>query len=274
MKQLVPVGIALLLVSAPVFADCSAAEKKALEEWDRAWGEAARTGNRAALQQIYAEDYAGLNPAASQTKSQAIEGAVQGAEAARRNPNPPPTPTFDHYIITCTPNAAVITHRNTIRTTVDGREQTTYSRSVHILEKRGGKWQVISDVGHALNEAAVLGFMEREWANAIMNKDRVWLERNLASNYTSVHPMTGGLMNKSDDIAEMISMDVSSVDLSDVNTRVEGDSAVVTGVAHVRGKDKQGKPFDARIRFTDVFIKRDGRWQALSSQATMIPAGP
>jgi hypothetical protein len=30
-------------------------------------------------------------------------------------------------------------------------------------------------------------------------------------------------------------------------------------------------PFDVTLRFTDTYIKRDGRWQAWASQATMIP---
>lgn len=271
MKQLLLVGFAFLVAAAPALGDCPAAEKKALEDFDRAWGEAGRAGNRAALQQIYADDYVALNPGGTQTKSSAIEAAVRGAEEARRNPNPPPPPTFDYYMITCTPTTAVITHRNTIKTIVDGKEQTNYGRSVHVLEKRGGKWQVVGDAGHVLNDAAVLAFLEREWADAMVNRNTAWMERNLASNYSGVHPMTGALMTRAQDIAEMTSMNFSSVDLSDLNTRVEGNTAVVTGVAHVRGKDREGTPIDARVRFTDVWVKRDGRWQALSSQATMIP---
>jgi hypothetical protein len=44
----------------------------------------------------------------------------------------------------------------------------------------------------------------------------------------------------------------------------------VTGVNHARGKDEQGKAFDQRFRFTDTFIKRDGRWQVWATQGTVI----
>ena len=47
-------------------------------------------------------------------------------------------------------------------------------------------------------------------------------------------------------------------------------TVVVTGVNLARGKDEQGKAFDQRIRFTDTFIKRDGRWQVWATQGTVI----
>lgn len=51
---------------------------------------------------------------------------------------------------------------------------------------------------------------------------------------------------------------------------MEGDAAVVTGVNHVRGKEADGKPFDRRIRFTDTYIKQDGRWQVWATQGTTM----
>lgn len=47
--------------------------------------------------------------------------------------------------------------------------------------------------------------------------------------------------------------------------------ASVTGINRVVGRDEQGKPIDRRVRFTDVFIKRDGRWQVWATQGTVIP---
>jgi len=61
-----------------------------------------------------------------------------------------------------------------------------------------------------------------------------------------------------------------SLELSDLNVRLEGNIAVVTGVNHVRGRDDKGQPLDRRSRFTDVFVKRDGRWQVLATQGTAI----
>jgi len=61
------------------------------------------------------------------------------------------------------------------------------------------------------------------------------------------------------------------MDLSDMNARVEGNTAVVTGINHVKGRDDKGVAFDRRVRFTDVFLKKDGRWQVIATQGTLIP---
>lgn len=52
--------------------------------------------------------------------------------------------------------------------------------------------------------------------------------------------------------------------------RFFGDIAIVTGVLSLEGSREGFKP-GARL-FADVFIKRDGRWQVVSSQATLVPA--
>ena len=62
-----------------------------------------------------------------------------------------------------------------------------------------------------------------------------------------------------------------STELSETSVRVDGNMAVVTGVNRVKGRDEQGRSFDRRVRFTDTFIKRDGRWQVWATQGTTIP---
>jgi ketosteroid isomerase-like protein len=46
--------------------------------------------------------------------------------------------------------------------------------------------------------------------------------------------------------------------------------AVVTGILHVRGTNK-GKPFHRRYRFTDTWLNRNGKWQAIAAQDYLIP---
>ena len=50
-----------------------------------------------------------------------------------------------------------------------------------------------------------------------------------------------------------------------------GDAAVVRGRTTVSAR-MNGAPVSARIRFTDVFIRRDGRWQAVASHASTLAA--
>src|SRR5260370_41451712 len=55
--------------------------------------------------------------------------------------------------------------------------------------------------------------------------------------------------------------------LSEMRARVEGNSGFVRGLNTV--EDASGK-VASRVRFTDVFIYREGRWQALAGQDTLV----
>ncbi len=64
------------------------------------------------------------------------------------------------------------------------------------------------------------------------------------------------------DVAEMI----------DVKVRMHGNTAILTGIYHERGKDKDG-PYDYRDRFTDVWMKAGGKWRLIASHYA-IPLKP
>jgi len=266
-------AISILFAAAPAFAQCSDADKKALEAFDRTWGDATTRGDRAAMQAIFADDYQGLGFAANQGKAAAIDAAIQAADRNRANPAEAPRLAYDSYSISCTPSTATITHRTVATVKVDGKDQTFYNRSVHFLEKRGGRWQVVANAGHPLDDSGVLAYMEREWNDASLKHDASWVERNYAFDASDISSRTGGIMTKSQAVADARTdkTALQSLNLSDLNVRIDGNTAVVTGVNHVVGRDAQGKPIDRRVRFTDVFIKRDGRWQVWATQGTTIP---
>jgi ketosteroid isomerase-like protein len=206
-------------------------------------------------------------------KAEAIAGAVRAAEQNRANPQNVPVTTYDFYMISCTPTSATVTHRNTTTTKVDAGERVSYSRSVHVMEKRGGQWRVVSNAGHALDDASQLYYLEREWNDAIRDKNAAWIERNYARDATDISARTAALLTKAQSVAET-RQDRGTyevVETSEMAARVDGDAAIVTGVFHVKGRDEQNRAFERRSRYTDVWIKRDGRWQVWSSQGTLIP---
>lgn len=271
MKRVLTVSLLIIAAATIAFGQCSDADKKKLEQFDRVWGEAGQRGDQTFLQNVYADDYMNMSPAGALTKAQAIENAVKAAERAKANPNPDRV-SHDYYVITCSPNTATITHRNLITAKVDGKDETFYTRSVHFLEKRGNDWKVVSDAGGPLNEAGQLLYIEREWNDASKAKDVAWFERNYAQDATDINSRTGALHSKGEEIASMKNDKtvLESLELSDLNVRVEGSTAVVTGINRVRGRDDKGQPMDRRTRFTDVFVKRDGRWQVLATQGTAV----
>lgn len=57
--------------------------------------------------------------------------------------------------------------------------------------------------------------------------------------------------------------------LDEVSIRVYGDTAVVTGLATRRGS-MDGKDIGAAIRYTRLYVRRDGRWQVVQFQQTRV----
>jgi ketosteroid isomerase-like protein len=266
----------IILTAAGVTAalgQCSQVDIKALEAFDRAWGEAGANGDRAALTNIYADDYYGIPD--MRGKKSTIDGTMAQFEASKANPSGADKVTHDHYMITCTPNSAFITHRNVVSAALapGGRPGIIYTRSVHTLEKRSGKWQVTSNATHGMDDAMTIAYLEQDWNDASAKRDKDWFEKNFAADYVSVSSRTAKVYDKAGDIADTMSDKGTNelTETSDMDINVDGNRALVIGVFHSKGKDDKGVAYDRRIRFTDTWIRREGRWVAWSTTGVNIP---
>jgi ketosteroid isomerase-like protein len=78
-------------------------------------------------------------------------------------------------------------------------------------------------------------------------------------------------MNKADEIADTLSGDSkwTASTFADMKVRIYGDVAIVTGVQTLQGTAKGYVSGPRRI--TDVFVRRDGRWQMVGGQTTVVP---
>jgi ketosteroid isomerase-like protein len=122
------------------------------------------------------------------------------------------------------------------------------------------------------DEATALIQMERQWNEALRTKNAAWFEENLAADVTDINSGNGALSTKADDIAAIKSDTTvyETLELSNLNVRIEGNAGIVTGVNHLKGHDGQGGTFDVRLSFTDTYIKRNGRWLVWASQHTRV----
>jgi ketosteroid isomerase-like protein len=270
MRHLTILVCLMCFLTVPLIAECTSSDKKALQDLDHAWGTASLSGDRAALELIYASDYMGTTPGATENHAQTIDNTIRTFE--RQKGVAQPATAYDHYIISCTPVTATITHRNTITRTEDGKSQTYYGRSVHFLEKRAGRWQVVSNAGGPLSDTAQVAYLEEDWNTADINNDVAWFEKTYATDLVSISSRTGAITNKREEMAAMRSRKDSTTfaEISDFNTHKEGDTIVATGINHIKGTDAAGKAFDRRVAYTDVWVKRDNRWQVLVTQGTDI----
>jgi hypothetical protein len=117
-----------------------------------------------------------------------------------------------------------------------------------------------------------LAQIEQRLMRAWVDGDRALVERTLAFDWTTTDT-TGRVLTKDQVMQEVFdSRDrrVEAATIDDVKVRLLGDgTAVVTGRTVAVGS-YQGTRATVTLRFTDVFIKRDGRWQAVASQGTLI----
>ena len=61
-----------------------------------------------------------------------------------------------------------------------------------------------------------------------------------------------------------------TIEPREMKVRVYGDTAVITAAAHITAISN-GQPVDNQLRYTDVWVLRDGRWQMVSWQSTRMP---
>jgi ketosteroid isomerase-like protein len=110
--------------------------------------------------------------------------------------------------------------------------------------------------------------LENEWAKADNSKDTKVLDRILADDWTYLGAT--GVQNKAQHLADLKSGGggLEFETLGDVKVRVFGDTAVVTGTAEQKSSDKANDT-SGHYLWTDVFVKRQGRWQAVNSQDTL-----
>lgn len=108
--------------------------------------------------------------------------------------------------------------------------------------------------------------LENEWNNANLRGDRAAIMRILADEFRGVGA-NNAVEDKKQYLANLApNTTIKSLALSDLKVSLSGNNAVLTGLNTARFKAGQKWTF----RFTDTFIWRDGRWQAISSQATRV----
>ncbi len=112
--------------------------------------------------------------------------------------------------------------------------------------------------------------LEEQWLNAYIQSDANLLSTIEADDFILNDP-SGAAKGKSEDIQEVKSgvMKWSSAHLDEIKVRFYGKTAVATGSATIKGT-YNGQDMSGRYRFTDVFVRKQQDWHAVSSQVTSI----
>jgi hypothetical protein len=112
--------------------------------------------------------------------------------------------------------------------------------------------------------------LENDRAQAVLKGDTAALDRMTADDYTVIN-ISGQLLTKAQVFEAIKSGDLKydQLENNDIQARVYGDTAVLTGRTTQKGQFK-GKDISGQTRFTRVYLKQHGKWQAVAFQATRI----
>jgi|SRR5437773_9278320 len=120
------------------------------------------------------------------------------------------------------------------------------------------------------NDEQIIKQLEQEWADALLKRDQAAIDRIRSADWV-LTDTEGALIAKAQADADLKSGTVKfeSIKLDELKVRVDGDTAVVHGL-ETRKSSYKGKDTSGQYRFTDVFVKRNGRWQAVATHVTRV----
>lgn len=119
-------------------------------------------------------------------------------------------------------------------------------------------------------ERSELEQVQQQLISAWIHRDHSALERLLAQEWMVTH--TDARMSTRDEVLRDLDTGANRLlegSVDDLRFRVYQDFAVITGRTRARGEYK-GHAYDVRLRFTDVLVHRDGRWQVVASHASRL----
>lgn len=131
-------------------------------------------------------------------------------------------------------------------------------------------WSALAD---EIADKAALSKFENDFGPILARNDSVGLEERLTPDWKLILS-DGSVMTRDELLKSMKSgkLKFTAHSVAELDVRVYGDAAVVIGVGNSKGTWEM-EPFDGRDRFTDVFIRKEGKWLCVSSHSSDLAEG-
>ncbi len=132
----------------------------------------------------------------------------------------------------------------------------------------------MSDANNTSAEAAeAILQIERDIMTAIKNKDAATLEPMLADDFI-YRTHFGAESDKAEFLKAIASFPVEIITLrgEDLKVNVYGETAILTGLQLAEARPPEGKAEESAVAFTDVFVRREGRWLMVLAYGVELPS--
>ena len=274
---LVALTVALAAACAPKVND--PADVQAIKDTGPAYDKFANAGDAASLaSEFYAPDGTRMDPNQPASAGTAAIRATLEKSYAQTTENV--RNVIDDVRVAGGFAVAKGTFEGTSTPKAGGAATPVKGKFVTLYERQGtGPWKAVWDIYNSdlpapgatadgADEQAIRQ-LEQDWADAMVKGDLAVLERGLAKEWTLTED--GQVTSRAQALAALKSgaYKVESAALRDVTVHVVGDAAIATMTVETKGTF-MGKPVPAASRSIDFFVKRDGQWQAVSTQNTAI----
>ncbi|HWG29835.1 MAG TPA: nuclear transport factor 2 family protein [Steroidobacteraceae bacterium] len=113
--------------------------------------------------------------------------------------------------------------------------------------------------------------LEDDWALGLTRRDAALFRRLLANGF--VYSEDDRTVGRDEVLRDIVAGPdtVETAHNEDMKVHRFGTTAVVTGWLLVGGHGPNG-PFSHRYRFTDTWVRREGRWQIVAAHDYLVPA--
>ena len=128
-------------------------------------------------------------------------------------------------------------------------------------------WSADCPKNQPKTDSALLS-LERTWADALNRHDADALACLLAEEFEDAGP-DGQLSDRAATLAKATKPRPVHHELGEMHGHVYGDTGYVRGLA--RALDDQGR-IVAIVRFTDIYVYRDSRWQCVAGHESIVSA--
>jgi uncharacterized protein (TIGR02246 family) len=280
MKTIYAVIISALLLLFPACARKidDPADVQAIKDANAAWDKAWNAGDAEALASLYTTDAVAMAPnQPAEVGRDAIRASNQEYFDQFRDEN---RSVVDEVRVSG--DLAVARGTQETRTTVraGGTSFQDKSKWISAYQRQpDGSWKAfweiynsdlpVADSLPVGEEEAALLKLEQEWAAASIKNDWTVFDRMFAPDYAN--NVDGLIMSKKQFLANMKSgaWKIASASPSDLKVLVLGETGIVHGLWTEKGI-LNGHDTSGTYRYTDIFAKRDGRWQCVTSYSTRV----
>jgi ketosteroid isomerase-like protein len=129
-----------------------------------------------------------------------------------------------------------------------------------------------SQVAHATqpDDVTQLIAIDKRMQRAFIDRDWTALDEILTDDYVLVSS-SGNELTKQDVLRNAAAPGTrwEINETSDWKVRVRGDTAILVATLHQKGVD-EGQPFDSVVKFSDTYIRDQGRWRNVHAHACKL----